>query len=183
MKIGNLSYAFALGTAALGLAGCNQGAEPAEQAVGGGIAVTNGRMVLNAVSGNPAAIYFDLANNGERAITVRGASVANAESAMLHDYQEWDRQMVMGEMAPLSLQPGDTVSFAPGSRHIMAVGVSPQTQAGGTTEVTLNLLGGGTHSFPVSILPAGSIDETAPPLPPIVGGEETAAAEDAEPAN
>lgn len=183
MNIGKLSYAFALGLAALGLAGCGQSAEPAAQAAGSGIAVTNGRMVLNAVSGNPAAIYFDLANNGERAITVRGASVANAESAMLHDYQEWDRQMVMGEMAPLSLQPGDTVSFAPGGKHIMAMGVSPQLQAGGTTEVTLNLLGGDTHSFPVSILPAGSIDESAPPLPPVMGAAETAAAEATEPAS
>ena len=160
-----VGIALALGMAAVGLTACGQGGEAAPEAASSGIAVTDGRMVLNAVSGNPAAVYFNLANNTDSAITIRGASVANAESAMLHSYQEWDRQMIMGEMAPLAVPAGGTTTFAPGGQHVMVMGVSPQLQAGGTTEVTLKLLGGGTHSFPVNILPAGSVDETPPPMP------------------
>lgn len=159
------ALAAAIAFVSLGAAGCGQESTPASQSAGNGIEVANARMVLNAVSGNPAAIYFSLTNNTERAITVRGASVADAESAMLHNYQEWDGKMVMGEMAPLALQPGATSTFEPGGQHVMVMGVSPQLRAGGTTQVTLNLLGGGKHSFPVGILPAGSIDEQAPPLP------------------
>lgn len=158
--------AFALSLTALGLAACGQGGgDAAPEAAQSGIAVTDGRMVLNAVSGNPAAVYFNLANNTDGPITIRGASVANAESAMLHSYQEWDRKMIMGEMAPLAVPSGGTTTFAPGGQHVMVMGVSPQLKAGGTTEVTLKLLGGGTHSFPVSILAAGSVDETPPPMP------------------
>lgn len=159
------STALALGMAAIGLTACGQESASTAEAAQSGIAVTNGRMVLNAVSGNPAAVYFDLANNTGQPITIRGASVANAQSAMLHSYQEWDRKMIMGEMAPLAIPAGGTTTFAPGGQHVMVMGVSPQLQAGGTTEVTLKLLGGGTHSFPVSILPAGSVDETPPPMP------------------
>lgn len=164
-----IGVAAALGICALGLAGCGESGTPQAAAAGGSVEVTNARMVLNAVSGNPAAVYFDLVNNSDRAITIRGASIEGAASAELHSYQEWDRQMVMGEMAPLALQPGDTASFAPGGQHVMAMGVSPQLQAGGTTEVTLNLLGGGTQSFPVSILAAGIEDEAPPPLPAPTG--------------
>lgn len=163
IKVSGFAVALVLG--ALATAACQQESAPVTQPASDGIEVTDARMVLNAVSGNPAAIYFTLVNNTERAITLRGASVANAESAMLHSYQEWDGQMVMGEMGPLAVEPGASTTFEPGAQHVMVMGVSPQLQAGGTTEVTLNLLGGGKHSFPVSILPAGSIDEKAPPLP------------------
>lgn len=162
---GVAGIALALSVATLGLAACGQGSEAPSETARSGIEVTEGRMVLNAVSGNPAAVYFNLANNTDGPITIRGASVANAESAMLHSYQEWDGKMIMGEMAPLAVPAGGTTTFAPGGQHVMVMGVSSQLQAGGSTEVTLKLLGGGTHSFPVNILPAGSVDETPPPMP------------------
>ena len=165
MRLKVVVTALALGLTTAGLAACGQGGEAPAEAARSGIEVTEGRMVLNAVSGNPAAVYFNLANNTGQPITIRGVSVANAESAMLHSYQEWDGKMIMGEMAPLAVPAGGTTTFAPGGQHVMVMGVSPQLQAGGTTEVTLKLLGGSTHSFPINILPAGSIDETPPPMP------------------
>lgn len=165
--------ALAMSLAALGLAACGQDGTSASQEATSGIEVTEGRMVLNAVSGNPAAVYFNLANKTDQPITIRGATVANAQSAMLHSYQEWDRKMIMGEMAPLAVPAGGTTTFAPGGQHVMVMGVSPQLKAGGTTEVTLKLLGGGTHSFPVNILPAGSVDETPPPMPAAASEADT----------
>lgn len=164
-----MGCALALGLATTMLSGCGGTEAAPTAAVDAGIAVTDGRMVLNAVSGNPAAIYFTLANTSDRVITLRGAAVANAQSAELHSYQEWGGQMVMGEMAPLSVKPGESVTFQPGGRHVMVMGVSPQLQAGGTTDVTLTLLGGATHSFPVNIVAAGSADETPPAATPPAG--------------
>lgn len=172
MGMRQIGLAFALSVSIGTLSACGEEAAVPAAAAESGIAVTDPRMVLNAVSGRPAAIYFTIANNSDRPITIRGASVANAQSAQLHEYMEWDRQMVMGEMAPLALQPGDTAEFTPGGKHIMAMGVSPQLQAGGTTEVTLNLLGGGKESFTVPILAAGSIDETPPPVPAPTGAAD-----------
>ena len=165
MNLKVVGVAIALGLATVGLAACGQDSKADSAAAQSPIAVTDGRMVLNAVSGNPAAVYFNLNNNGAEAITIRGASVADAQSAMLHSYQEWDRKMIMGEMAPLAVPAGGSTTFAPGGQHVMVMGLSPRLQAGGTAQVTLKLLGGGSYTFPVSILPAGSIDETPPPMP------------------
>lgn len=151
--------------AAGGLSGCGQETAPVQQQAADAIAVTDGRMVLNAVSGRPAAIYFNLANNSDKPITLRGVEVAGAGSAMMHSYQEWDGQMVMGEMAPLVVQPGGATRFEPGGQHVMAMDVASNVQAGGSTDVTLKLLGGGRRTFSISILAPGSVDETAPPLP------------------
>lgn len=169
MGLKQIGLALALSVSLATLSACSEEAAAPAAAAESGIAITDPRMVLNAVTGRPAAIYFTVTNNTDRPVTIRGASVANADSAELHEYMEWDRQMIMGEMAPTPLQPGESLEFAPGGKHIMAMGVSDQLQAGGTTEVTLNLLGGGKESFTVPILAAGSIDETPPPLPAPTG--------------
>ena len=64
--------ALVLGT--YGLAACGETAEqPAAEAPEGiaGMTVTNARLVLPAVAGNPAAVYFDLAYDGDRSFAGR----------------------------------------------------------------------------------------------------------------
>ncbi len=120
-----------------------------------GLSVTNAHMVLNAVSGNPAAVYFDLAYDGERPISLARASVEGAAVAEMHEYSEWEGAMQMMEMGPLTLEPGETYAFEPGGNHVMAMQPSETLQAGGTTEVTLIVAGGDKLSFPVEIRGAG----------------------------
>ena len=83
--------------------------------------VENGRLVLAPVAGNPAAVYFDLTYDGERALTIRRADVAGAESAMLHDYGEYDGKVQMLEALPIGITKGDKIKFEPGNKHVMAV--------------------------------------------------------------
>lgn len=143
----------------LALAACSDGAETSvEDAAPEGIAgleITNVRMMLPAVTGNPAALYFDIAYDGERNIAIRNADVAGADRAELHDTMEYGSEMVMGEMPPLMMRPGDRVSLEPGGKHVMAFDLSPDLVAGGTTEVTLIVAGGDKHSFEASIQAAG----------------------------
>lgn len=120
-----------------------------------GLEITNARMMLPPVAGNPAALYFDIAYDGERNIAIRKADVAGADRAELHDMMEYDFEMVMGEMPPVMMQPGDRVRFEPGGKHVMAFDLSPDLVAGGTTEVTLTVAGGDKHSFEVPIQAAG----------------------------
>lgn len=149
---------FALGIAAVGLTACSDGAEDtAAEAEAGipGLTVSNARMVLAPVEGNPAAIYFDLAYDGDRNVALNRASVEGAESATFHDYGEYDFEVQMMDMLPLPLKKGDKVSFEPGGKHLMAMGVSPELKPGGKTDVTIVVSGGGSQTFSADIKAAG----------------------------
>lgn len=147
----------ALGVATLGLSACGGGAseEAAVPDAVPGLSVTQARMVLPAVAGNPAAIYFDLAYDGDRTPAVNRIVVDGAESSVMHEMGEWDGKMQMMEMLPFVMKKGDTVKFEPGAKHVMVMGVSPELQPGGTTEATIVIAGGDKLSFPVKIQAAG----------------------------
>ena len=164
MKITQLSSrsaALGLGIAALslGLAACSESAEPAEEtAVEGqipGMTIENARMVLAPVAGNPAAVYFDLSYEGEKGLTIRRADVEQAQSAMLHDYGEYDFKVQMMEALPIPLTKGTQISFEPGAKHVMAFEPSPSLEPGDTAQVTLTVSGGMTHVFDAEVKAAG----------------------------
>lgn len=154
-----LYAALLLAGTGLALAACSETAEaPVEETAPGenaGLTITNGRMMLPPVSGNPAAVYFDIAYEGEGETTIASAYVAGAQRAELHDMSGAGGMMAMEEMPPLTLQPGESEAFAPGGKHVMAFDLSPELVAGGTTEVTLTLGNGDKHSFDVPIQSAG----------------------------
>lgn len=143
----------------LGLSACDDGAGDDAQAtqedVIEGIEVTNARLMLPPVAGNPAAIYFELANNGERNVAFRNAEVEQAGRAEVHDMMEWDFEMVMGEAPPVMVQTGETVSFEPGGKHVMAFDLAEGFGEGDTAKVTLIAAGGGRHSFEATAQAAG----------------------------
>lgn len=148
----------ALGIAAVGLASCGGGSEEAPAAAEEGIpglTISNARMVLAPVEGNPAAVYFDLDYQGDRGVALNRVSVEGATSATFHDYGEYDFEVQMMEMLPLPLRKGTEASFEPGGKHIMAMGVSPDLQPGGTAQVTITVSGGKSQTFPAEIRAAG----------------------------
>lgn len=147
----------ALGVATLSLTACGSDAPEETVAPDGvpGLSVTNARLVLPPVAGNPAALYFDLIYNGDRSLALNRVVVEGAESSMMHEMSEWAGKMEMMEMPPLVLTSGEAVAFEPGGKHIMVMGVSPELKAGGTTEATVVVAGGDKVSFPVDIRAAG----------------------------
>jgi hypothetical protein len=95
-----------LATAMLGLAACGGEAEAPAEAVAGqvpGMTISNARLVLAPVAGNPAAVYFDLDYQGEQGLTIRKADVEGAGMAMMHEYGEWDGKVQMMEALPIAL--------------------------------------------------------------------------------
>lgn len=156
MKINGFAATLLVG-ASLALSACGGNEAPVEAEPEGvpGMSVENARMVLAPVAGNPAAIYFDLTYEGDRGLTIRRADVADAESALLHDYGEYDFKVQMMEALPIGIKKGDKVVFEPGSKHVMAFNVSPDLKPGDTTEVTLTVSGGDKYSFPAEVRAAG----------------------------
>jgi len=148
--------ALTLAVAPLGLAACGESAEQtAAPEAAPGLEATNARLVLPAVSGNPGAVYFDLANGGDRPIAVRAVSVSGAGSAMMHQYGEWEGKQQMADLPQLLVPAGGKVSFEPGAYHVMANDLSAETTAGSTVEVTLTIAGGDKISFPAQVRAAG----------------------------
>jgi periplasmic copper chaperone A len=146
-----------LGTLALGACGetADETAVEAPEGIAG-LTVTNARLVLPAVAGNPAAVYFDLAYDGDRAIALNRIDVQGAESAEFHEYGEWAGQRQMQPMMALPLKKGEKYAFEPGGRHGMAMKLSPEVAEGGTVEVTVTVSGGDKQSFPAEVRAAGS---------------------------
>lgn len=120
-----------------------------------GMSIENARVVLAPVSGNPAAVYFDLAYDGTRALSLYDADVAGAGDTTIHQFGEYDFKIQMMEALPIALTQGTKVEFKPGDYHLMAMEVSPDLEASGTAQVTLKLSGGGTHVFDAEVRAAG----------------------------
>jgi copper(I)-binding protein len=155
----------AIALAAAGLAGCKQSAEQPEVEASeaapeapAGIAVSNGRLVLPAVGGNPGAVYFDVANNGGADTAIAGASVEGAGSAMLHTTVQSGGMASMQHMDSVPVAKGATVSFSPGGNHVMAMDLSDTLKAGASTEVTLTFADGDKVSFPAQVRAPGDAD-------------------------
>lgn len=146
-------------TAMLGLAACNGDAETAASetnaAVSQGMTITNARLVLPPVAGNPAAVYFDLSYTGDQNPTLSSVAVEGAGMTMIHDYGEAAGKMQMMEAQPIVLTTGTPVTFAPGGLHVMAMQPSADWQPGGTVKVTLTLSDGSSQSFDAQVRAAG----------------------------
>ena len=132
-------FAAAILGASFALTACGESPEqPAAPATTGipGMKISNARMVLAPVKGNPAAVYFDLAYDGDQALALNRAEVKGAKSAMFHDYGEYDFKVQMMEMLPVPLKKGDRIEFKPGGKHLMLFGISPELHAGDSADLT-----------------------------------------------
>ena len=143
---------------ALGLAGCSSEPEaPVEAAPEApeGISVSDGRMNLPAVAGNPASVYFTITNTSDANQMMRSANVEGAGSAAFHETAEWSGQIDMQELLQVDVPAGESVTFEPGGKHVMANDVDAALEAGGEIEVTLSFVRGDKVSFPVRLLAPG----------------------------
>lgn len=156
MKRGLLSAA-TLALATIALAACGEDPAPVEGAPEApeGISVSNARLMLPAVSGNPGAVYFDIENASEKDVMIRAAAVEGAGSTVLHQMGTWNLQPSMDEIFTVPLKAGETVNFEPGGLHVMANDLADTITAGGETEVTVTFVGGDKISFPAEVRAAG----------------------------
>ncbi|AUX69940.1 hypothetical protein CHX26_10955 [Porphyrobacter sp. HT-58-2] len=120
-----------------------------------GLTVSNPRVVLAPVSGNPAAVYFDLSYSGSAPVTLTGVAVEGAGMTMIHDYAESAGKMAMTMAGPVSLAEGTPVTFAPGGLHVMAMDPGSDLKPGAMAKVTLTLSDGTTQTVEAPVRAAG----------------------------
>ncbi len=141
------------------MAACSQGSESpekAETAVGApGLTVSNARVVLAPVAGNPAAVYFDLAYKGAPGVSLTEVEVEGAGMTMIHDYAESAGKMRMTMTDAVPLAEGAPVTFAPGGLHVMAMDPETGLKAGGKAKVTLILSDGSKVTVEAPVRAAG----------------------------
>jgi copper(I)-binding protein len=149
--------AAALGVACVGLAGCGEKPEQVETGPEApeGISITDARLMLPAVKGNPGAAYFDVKNDSAKSVMIRAVSVAGAGCAMLHQMGTWNNQPSMDEILQIAVPANGDLKFEPGGLHVMANDLADTVTAGGTAEVTLTFVGGDKISFPAEVRAAG----------------------------
>lgn len=148
-------------TGLAGLAACSGDADApankpaAETPAAAGLTINNARVVLAAVTGNPAAVYFDLSYAGAAPVTITAVTVAGAGMTMIHDYADNGGKMQMKMAGPITLKQGTPVTFAPGGLHVMAMEPSADLSAGTTATVTLTLSDGTSVAIDAPVRAAG----------------------------
>ncbi len=98
-----------------------------------GIALRDLRIILPRVSDRPAALYFLLSNTGTARATLVGVYVDGATKTDMHE-------TVGDTMKPLTklvIEPGATVVFAPGGKHVMLYGIPGTWKPSDAPAVTL----------------------------------------------
>ena len=145
------------------LAACSQKGESPDKApettgtqtTAPGLTVSNARVVMAPVAGNPAAVYFDLSYAGAPGVSLTGVEVEGAGMTMIHDYAESAGQMRMTMADTVPLAQGTPLAFAPGGLHVMAKNPAADLKPGGTAMVTLTLSNGSKVSVAAPVRAAG----------------------------
>jgi copper(I)-binding protein len=153
-------------TLAAALTACNGADKPADTApseaaaanaaVGAErVALSNGRLVLPAVKGNPAAAYFTLDNAGTSAVVLKAIAVDGAKAAEIHQTQGGS----MAKVDLLEAQGGTTIKLEPGGLHAMVFGPSDAWRPGMTATLVGTLADGKTLTAPLKIEAPGGMGD------------------------
>lgn len=135
---------------AMALAGCGKGpvaapggeasASPSAAAIGPtaapGIAIGDAVIRLPLASGNPGVAYFTLTQAAGAPRKLVGIDVAGVGRAEMHESKGGSAAMSMAPVREVAIEPGKSVTFAPGGYHVMLFDLDPSVKAGTTRELT-----------------------------------------------
>lgn len=95
------------------------------------------RAFIPTPAGTNGALYFEIANQGDGADRLIGASTSLADSAQLHETTSSDDGLMrMESVTELEIGAGESVTFEPGGLHVMLLGVA-ELEEGDTVEIVL----------------------------------------------
>jgi copper(I)-binding protein len=139
MKTGLLLPALAL------VAAC----QPAPQ-----VAVDRPWVRLSAVPDNPSAAYFTL-KGGPKDETLTAVSAPASVRTEMHESMGKGGMTTMTPLSLVAVRAGDSVTFAPGGKHVMLFGLKPDVKPRGTTPLTFTFASGQKIMVTARVVGAG----------------------------
>lgn len=131
--------------AAVALAGCQRGPS-----------VEDAWVRLPAVPGRPAAGYATVRGDASSDRVLVGVSSPAAKRAELHESMAGHGgMMAMQPLRHVAIAKGEAASFAPGGKHIMLFGLSPDLRAGGSVPMTFAFEDGAKVTVDAKLVAAG----------------------------
>jgi hypothetical protein len=103
------------------------------------------------IKDRPAGGYFTLQNDTDRKIELTGASSSGCGMMMLHQSKETGGVDKMLPVKSVVVPAHDTLSFTPGSYHLMCMNPQSTVTVGRTVPVTLKFADGTTISADFSV--------------------------------
>ncbi len=137
----------------LSVAACKEGPDKPEAAASGaieakpGVKVSEARLVLPAVSGNPAAAYLVIDNQTKETVSIAAIAIKGAGKAEMHT-MEAD---AMKSTDRVDVDAGTMMKFEPGKLHVMVFELGTDLVPDGETEFTLTFTDGDKTSIPARI--------------------------------
>jgi copper(I)-binding protein len=109
---------------------------------------------LATVSGQPnGAVYFTVVSTESDSLQRVLVPDSIADHAEMHDtVTTADGAMTMRELESVALDPGTAVTFTPGGKHVMLVGLVQPLVAGETFDVTLEFAEADPVTLPVAVV-------------------------------
>lgn len=123
-----------------------------------GIAVETPWMRQPPPGAKVAGAYLTIANTGDTADRLVGGSATFATRVEVHEMKTENGMMMMNEVeGGLEIAPGATVDLAPGSYHLMLMGLTSAPGAGETVPMSLTFEKAGTIDVMVEVAPMGAM--------------------------
>lgn len=133
--------------AALAVAGCGQEKQ---------LYVSGGWVNLPAVSTNPGAAYFTVHGgpNDDKLLRVSTEITLKTE---MHESMKHDGAMTMAPLESVDIPAGGTVTFAPGGKHVMLIGIQRQIKRGDTLRLDFTFASGEQIYIDAPVLNPGEV--------------------------
>jgi copper(I)-binding protein len=119
-------------------------------AVAGGVTIDKPRLRF-IINDRPAGGYFTLRNDTDGKIELTGASSTGCGMVMLHQSKETGGVDKMLPVKSITVPAYGTLSFTPGSYHLMCMKPQSTVKVGGTVPVILKFADGTTMSADFSV--------------------------------
>jgi len=109
---------------------------------------------LAAVPGRPAAGYLTLPVESDRGALL-SVSSPQAGRIEMHETMTHGNMSSMRPLARIAVRDGETLSFAPGGRHLMIFDLDRSIPAGGAVTLVFHFERGGAQSLSARVVPTG----------------------------
>ena len=110
--------------------GCSQPAGPS-------IVVSDVRVFAPVAGSGAGVAYMTITNNSDRTITIESIRSPHFDRVEMHETILEDDVSRMRSLGAVEVAPGAAVEFTPGGKHLMLMGIGPETGPGTSVDIEL----------------------------------------------